>query len=227
MPLKKFRNLSFYSHATSVLSYWDNSFTCKFASLYFSKWFNIDPMEIVGRVTLSQLLIDSYKQHLPYLEIVSKGTFQCYECEMDLFANQKRMVILAYYPEFNDSRFMGFYLHMHLKGSEFADNFKTDNQFYLNDNKIAVTSQFLRTQILNDFPSIGYLANKHLLSISKLMRDFKSATFNYYRNLQMEFASNYIKETACSKKQMALILGFSNPGNFNTCYRKWERRHGC
>ena len=88
-------------------------------------------------------------------------------------------------------------------------------------------AHFLETQLLKGFPSIECIANKHNISVSKLMRDFKSAfhtsPFTYYRKLQMEYAHQYLHETGCSKKQIALVLGFSNPGNFTSCYNRWKK----
>ncbi|WP_342328489.1 helix-turn-helix domain-containing protein [Pedobacter sp. FW305-3-2-15-E-R2A2] len=88
-------------------------------------------------------------------------------------------------------------------------------------------AEYLGTVILSGFPAVENLAALYHISISKLMRDFKStfqtSPYLYFRRLQMEFAEEYIRSTGCSKKQMAFMLGFSNPANYTLCYNRYLR----
>ncbi|WP_410478782.1 helix-turn-helix domain-containing protein [Pedobacter frigidisoli] len=60
---------------------------------------------------------------------------------------------------------------------------------------------------------------------SSLKRNFKkkygTTLFNYYRQLQMKLAFNYLSERKYTKGQVANILNFSNPSNFSIRYKKY------
>lgn len=95
------------------------------------------------------------------------------------------------------------------------------------NNKSIQIAEYLGTVILSGFPAVENLAALHHISVSKLMRDFKSAfktsPYLYFRKLQMEFAEEHIRSTGCSKKEMAFMLGFSNPANYTLCYNRYLR----
>lgn len=95
------------------------------------------------------------------------------------------------------------------------------------NNKSIQIAEYLSTVILSGFPAVENLAALHHISVSKLMRDFKSAfqtsPYLYFRRLQMEFAEEHIRDTGCSKKEMAFMLGFSNPANYTLCYNRYLR----
>lgn len=95
------------------------------------------------------------------------------------------------------------------------------------NNKSIQIAEYLGTVILLGFPAVENLAALHHISISKLMRDFKStfqtSPYLYFRRLQMEFAEEHIRKTGCSKKEMAFMLGFSNPANYTLCYNRYLR----
>ncbi|RQO70203.1 hypothetical protein DBR43_19410 [Pedobacter sp. KBW06] len=98
------------------------------------------------------------------------------------------------------------------------------------NNKSVQIAEYLGTVILSGFPAVENLAGLHHISVSKLMRDFKStfqtSPYLYFRRLQMEFAEEHIRSTGCSKKQMAFMLGFSNPANYTLCYNRYLRNKG-
>jgi len=93
------------------------------------------------------------------------------------------------------------------------------------NNKSVQIAGHLKTVILSGFPTVESLAALHHISVSKMMRDFKdtfgTGPYLYFRRLQMEFAEEYIRRTGCSKKQMAFVLGFSNPANYTSCYNRY------
>lgn len=95
------------------------------------------------------------------------------------------------------------------------------------NNKSIQIAEYLGTVIFSGFPPVENLAALHHISVSKLMRDFKTAfqtsPYLYFRKLQMEFAEEHIRNTGCSKKEMAFMLGFSNPANYTLCYNRYLR----
>jgi AraC-like DNA-binding protein len=215
----------------SVLSYWDKNLECRFANYETKNWFGLNPSDLAGQYKLEMLLAEDYELHRPFLLEVFKGRSQTFEYNKVFFTLEKRPVIAAYFPDIQLGVVVGFFLHLSLKTVP-KDNHlhywrENAHQNLACSNKIPEVVSYLRTQIFIGFPKLEYLAKIHLISVSKLMRDFKkehgTSPFLFFRNLQMEFASKHLKKNGYSKKQLALMLGFSNPANFTTCYNKWQR----
>jgi AraC-like DNA-binding protein len=215
----------------SVLSYWDSSLACKFANHETVNWFGLMPSELAGQNKLELLLGKDYRLHKSYIQEVFNGKSQAFEYEKSFNDKEKKAVIATYFPDIELGVVVGFFLHLSLKKERNEANISQrsyDREGYVplsSSNKIPQVELYLKSQLFVGFPKLEYLAKIHLISVSKLMRDFKkehgTSPFLFFRNLQMEFASRHIKETGYSKKQLAMILGFSNPANFTSCYNKW------
>jgi PAS domain S-box-containing protein len=232
-----FTDPSSSDQVNNILSYWDKDMICRFANNQFTKWFGRKPSELIGRTTLKELLGTAYQLHLSYIKKVFEGNTEVYEYEMLFFSGDRYLVTATYYPDVESGYLSGFFLHIVLKKPRQLLHSKKNESYFVEiknkhhniniNNKMPEVAQFLETRLLSGFPSIEYIADLHHISVSKLMRDFKSAfktsPFIYYRKLQMEYAHQYLHETGCSKKQIALLLGFSNPGNFTSCYNRWIR----
>ena len=225
------------SESVNLLSYWDKELVCRFANQEFFKLFGKPSEEIIGRVNLKTLLAPLYEQHHQYIKGVLNGHSQNYESEIFLRPGEKYKVVSTYYPDIEDGMVLGFFAHItnlkeFIKPNQLANGQPHSNkeskmkEAILNQNNtIYEVAAYIKSQILSEFTSIEYLAELHGISVSKLMRDFKSrfktSPYLYYRRLQMEFAETYMERTGCSKKQMAVMLGFSNPTNFVVCYKKY------
>lgn len=221
----------------NLLSYWDKELICRFANQEFFKLFGKPSDEIIGRVNLKTLLSTLYEKHRPYIIGVLNGHSQNYESEIFLRSGEKYKVVSTYYPDIENGVVLGFFAHItnlkeFVKPSQLAYGvpfFKSESKMmaaiHHQNNRIYDVAAYIKSQILSEFPSIEYLAELHAISVSKLMRDFKArfktSPYLYYRRLQMEFANEYMDRTGCSKKQMAAMLGFSNPTNFALRYKKF------
>ena len=213
----------------SVLSYWDKKLNCKFANYETVNWFGIKPSELAGKNKLKVLLGKDYDLHVPYIEEVFNGKSQVFEYEKSFISTENQPVIATYFPDIELGAVVGFFLHLSLKGDKNeGSSLSLSNSFHQSlesNNKIPQVINYLKSQLFIGFPKLEYLAKLHLISVSKLMRDFKkqhdTSPFLFFRSLQMEFASKHIKNAMYSKKQLALMLGFSNPANFTSCYNKW------
>ena len=226
----------FSSHAKSqdihsVLSYWDKDLACKFANQEIINWFGLRLSELAGQNKLELLLGNDYRLHIPFIQEVFDGKSQVFEYNKSFNDLEIKPVIATYFPDIEQGVVVGFFLHLSLKKekneSEIMSkpNDRLDRVSLSPKNKIPQVVLYLKNQLFVGFPKLEYLAKIHLISVSKLMRDFKkehgTSPFLFFRNMQMEFASKHIKEAGYSKKQLAMILGFSNPANFTTCYNKW------
>ncbi|WP_432714761.1 helix-turn-helix domain-containing protein [Pedobacter sp.] len=191
-------------------------------------------------MTLDEVYGEIYHMHLPYLKNVFQGKTQHFEFEIDILSGGRYHADAIYYPDLEQGRCAGFFLILILRKKESINASINNFMIYKHGsrnldynptihNKMPQVAQFLQTQIFIGFPSIAHLAKLHLLSVSKLMRDFKrtykTSPFNYFRCLQMQYASQYMRETKCTKKEISLILGFSNQGNFTNCYNRWLKIH--
>ncbi len=223
----------------SLWSYWDIDLVCRFANNEFFKWCGKTPEELLGIISLRVLFNGHYHEyHLPYVNKVLDGHLQKYNSEIKMINGQKCPVTIIYYPDIENGNVVGFFANIYnknLSGSE-DEKFLTD-QFHMNQetilshdtagNKSHQIADYLGTVILSGFPKVEYLSILHNISVSKLMRDFKTtyqtSPYLYFRRLQMEFAEQYISRTGCSKKQMAFMLGFSNPANYTLCYNRYKK----
>lgn len=89
----------------------------------------------------------------------------------------------------------------------------------------------LESHLSEGFPGILKLASECNISVSKLKRDFK-ATFgitplNYFRNLQINYATTSFNGREKTVKQIANELGFKKSSTFSTWYKKLNNhQHG-
>lgn len=218
----------------SLWSYWDIDLVCRFANKEFFKWYSKTPEEMLGIVSLRVLFNGSYHEHhLPHVNKVLEGQLQKYQSEIKTSTGEKCPVTIIYYPDIENGKVVGFFANIYSKsllGAE-ADKFLINSEsgtgYDKTANKSHQIADYLGTVILSGFPTVEHLSILHNISVSKLMRDFKTtyetSPYLYYRRLQMEFAEQYISRTGCSKKQMAFMLGFSNPANYTLCYNRYKR----
>ncbi|WP_129714893.1 PAS domain-containing protein [Pedobacter sp. SYP-B3415] len=217
----------------ALLSYWDKDLVCRFANAGLSYWFGETPDNAVGKTTLKTLLGAGFEQHAIAIESVMEGYKETQLLEMEVGSGKTIIAEASYFPDSGEQEISGFFLCL-TESEEQADGYMRyvpaaeQSKFGPVQGTrecMLRVSRYLQDHILSEFPTIKEIAKAHLISSSKLMRDFRlvfhTSPHEYYRDLQMEFAERHMKETGCSKKTMALMLGFSNPTNFNSRYRRY------
>lgn len=224
------------SDKTVLLSYWDKDLICQFANNELIKFLNKNRDELIGCLNLKDVLGRRYYEHYPYIKETIAGHSQNYESIIKLASKRTYKVMVTLYPDLENGKANGFFAHVNnfrnLEEGIYEQQLEglKDNSVLKHivdhHNRIHQVAEYLKTQILNGFPSIESLATLHNLSVSTLMRSFKNTykvnPYGYYRNLQMDFAQNLMK-SGCSKKEIASILGFSNPANFSSCFKRYEK----
>jgi len=221
-------------HTNAMLAYWDKNLICRFANNAYAEWFEKTPDEIIDKIYLWELLgALLYQRNLIHTSAVLKGELQVFDRLITSPSGQIKNTRTTYTPNFIDGEVDGFFVNvsdvspMDVKTliSDHEDQNAEKVFLFSNDQLLEQVVQTLKSCIFTEFPSIATLSKKHFISESKLKRDFKekynSTIFSYYRNLQMEFAEKCINEKRCNKSQMALMLNFSNPSNFSSCYQKY------
>lgn len=216
-------------HTNAMLAYWDKNLICRFANKAYIEWFGIDPEQMINKMHISQLLGPLFQKNLVYINAVLSGREQVFERSISTPSGETKNARATYMPDFVNGKVEGFYVHvadvspLDPSAKSIADSIGRYTSSL--EGTLTAVERTLRQSVLTEFPGIEYLAKKHYISESKLKRDFKerykTTIFCYYRDLQMELAHQYISEKKCNKSQMALMLNFSNPSNFSTCYKKY------
>jgi PAS domain S-box-containing protein len=222
------------AHTSAMLAYWDKDLVCRYANDAYLEWFGRTPEEMVGKITLPQLLGDTlYQKNRVYIEAALQGKVQVFEREIITAVGECRHSLATYNPDIVDGKVAGFFVHVAditaLKTSSPPSTDETLKGFSAAtespDETLNAVEKTLRSHLFLPFPGISFLAKKHHVSSSKLKRDFKKkyvkTIFAYFRYLQMEVAEIYIEEKKHSKKQVAELLKFANPSNFLNAYKKY------
>jgi PAS domain S-box-containing protein len=237
-----------HENLNSMMAYWDKNLVCRFANQAYLDWFGIAPEDMINKITIQELLGSSYEKNVPLIEGALSGKAQVFTKVLNLYSGEPRRVVIAYYPDIRHDTVEGFFAHaIDITESSNLEVEKTiyeaelralitktstnslaiDNSVAKVDVKMYEVAESLKANLLNKFPGLEQLANLHLVSVSKLKRDFKAvynvSPYAYYRNLQMIYANHYINTTKCSKKEIAAILDFSNPANFYSLFKKFKQ----
>ncbi len=214
---------------SAMLAYWDKDLVCRFANSAYMQWFGYTAEEMLGKMTIDQLLGPLYRMNLPYIKAALSGKPQTFERTIILPDGRVRHSLANYIPHVKEGVVKGFYVHV-ADITPFIQNTLDDHsrenlvvKYYRSS--IGDVEQTLRESVHTGFPGIKTLAEKHYISESKLKRDFKAhfntTIFSHYRTLQMELAHKYLAEGNYNKRELAMLFNFSNPSNFSVCYRKF------
>src|SRR5215831_19076397 len=68
-------------HVSAILAYWDKNMVCQFANDSYRYWFGLTSQEMVGKITLKELLGPIYEKNLPHILAVLEGKPQTFERE--------------------------------------------------------------------------------------------------------------------------------------------------
>ena len=224
----------------AMLGYWDADQVCRYANNAYFQWFGKTPEEMINKISLAELLGESYSTFLPYIKKVFMGETQVFSREIITPAGETRRGLATLHPDIEHGIIKGFFVHVANMGNISeepgaenagkvlrAENI-SDNHIEIStpaDKRMGEIASYLKTEIFSGFPGLSAIAKKYLVSVSKLKRDFKTAynstPLTFYRNLQMDYAVKRLKEKKVSKKALASLLNFSNPSNFSNYFKRF------
>ena len=214
----------------TLITFWDNNFICRFANNACHYWFERKPEEIIDKIHLSELIGHHFEENLKHMNDVLSGQAQMFERIIDTPDGLIRRGNVVYIPEIVKDSIVGFYAYLFDFGP-LVNNGKSSllsrsSQLANPSNQVSHdVEQELKAYLLTKFPGLAFLAKQHMVSESKLKRDFKQkygkSIFSYFSLLQMQLAEDYIREKKYTKSQLAMLFNFSNPSNFSSCYRKY------
>jgi len=99
-------------HIGAMLAYWDKDQICRFANQAYLEWFGKNRDEMIGKMTLQELLGSLYEQNLPYIKLALAGQEQTFEREIPIPSGEKRHSIANYYPHIVNGEVKGFFAHV-------------------------------------------------------------------------------------------------------------------
>lgn len=106
-------------HISAMLAYWDKDLVCRFANAAYRDWFGKTREEMVGKLTIKELLGPLYELNLPYILGALEGKTQTFEREIPLLSGEIRYSLANYFPDIKDNQVRGFFVHVaditHLK----------------------------------------------------------------------------------------------------------------
>jgi PAS domain S-box-containing protein len=104
--------LSVADHISAMLAYWDKDLVCRFANAAYIEWFGRTREEMVGKMTLPELLGPNlYEKNRKYISGALKGIRQTFEREIKIPGGEIRHSIANYFPDIADGKVLGFFVH--------------------------------------------------------------------------------------------------------------------
>lgn len=100
------------NQVTAMLAYWDENQVCRFANSAYMEWFGKSPEEMIGKITMKELLGPLYEKNLPHIVAALRGEKQVFEREIPLPAGGSRHSIATYFPDVQDGKVKGFFVHV-------------------------------------------------------------------------------------------------------------------
>jgi AraC-like DNA-binding protein len=90
--------------------------------------------------------------------------------------------------------------------------------------KLKAIEQKLKSDSLEEFPSVEALSKMAMMSATKLKKKFKEIygmkLYEYYNRYRLDKAKKMIQSKNCTIKEVAYSIGYSNIGNFSRAFKK-------
>ncbi|TLV02446.1 PAS domain-containing protein [Dyadobacter luticola] len=103
---------SVVNHISAMIAYWDRDLVCRYANASYLEWFGKKSEDMIGKITLRELLGPLYEKNLPYIEGVLGGEAQTFEREITLPNGKPKYTLANYYPDIVDGQILGFFVHV-------------------------------------------------------------------------------------------------------------------
>jgi len=96
----------------AMVAYWDKNEVCQFANNAYMEWHGKSRDEIVGKMTMKELLGPLYEQYQPFIKAVLAGKKQVFERKLTLPDGSLRHYIATYNPDIIKGEVLGFFVHV-------------------------------------------------------------------------------------------------------------------
>ncbi len=99
-------------HVPAMLAYWDKDLICRFANASYLQWFGKTREQMVGKITLKELLGPLFPLNEAYIKGALEGQIQTFERKITQPSGFTRDTIANYIPDFRDGKVVGFSVHV-------------------------------------------------------------------------------------------------------------------
>ncbi|GAB2813311.1 PAS domain-containing protein [Ferruginibacter profundus] len=99
-------------HITAMLAYWDTNQVCRFANNAYIEWFGKSKEEMIGKITMKELLGPLYEKNLPHIKAALAGEKQVFEREIPVAGKGIRHSLATYTPHIANNQVKGFFVHV-------------------------------------------------------------------------------------------------------------------
>lgn len=95
-----------------MLGYWDKNLICRFANAAYRDWFGKTREEMVGKITIMELLGPLYEKNKPFIDGALAGEKQTFQREITLPGGEVRYSFANYVPDIESGEVKGFFVHV-------------------------------------------------------------------------------------------------------------------
>lgn len=189
-------------HVEAMLAYWDKDLICRFANKAYGSWFGKSPVEMVGKMTLPELLGPIYLLNKEFIEGALLGERQTFERTITRPDGRASFSLANYYPHLEGNLVRGFVAHV-VDISEVKVL-----QQELSDSQQTATNQ---SQQLQEFASLAtHNLGNHVQSLSGLISLLDEADSDDFRQILITKLKNLSGSFSDTLKQIIHKLPVEN-----------------
>lgn len=164
-------------HVSAMLAYWDKNLVCRFANAAYRDWFGKTREEMVGKITIKELLGPLFEKNQPFILGALAGEPQTFERDIPVPGGGVRHSLASYFPDIVNGEVRGFFVHV-------ADI----SQIKLLEKKLLRSNEVIKEQ------------NQRLLSFANIV----SHNLKSYANNLKSILDLFMKAEAGEEKEILL-----------------------
>ncbi len=189
-------------HVSAMLAYWDKDLVCRFANAAYIDWFGKTREEMVGKVTLMELLGPLYEKNKPYILGALEGKVQTFERAIPVPSGGIRHSLANYFPDIVDGEVKGFFVHV-------ADI----TQVKLLENELVRSNELIKDQnkrLLNFSNIVSHNLRSYANNLKSILDFLVKAESNDERDLMLGYLQGISKGFSSTVKNLSNIVDVQN-----------------
>jgi PAS domain S-box-containing protein len=93
-----------------MLAYWDKDLICRYANKAYLYWFGVDPVNMINKMHIKELLGPLYESNLHYINDTLNGKISVFERYITLPNGARKKTRANYIPHIDNGEIIGFYV---------------------------------------------------------------------------------------------------------------------
>lgn len=193
-------------HISAMLAYWDNKLVCRFANATYLDWFGLTKEEMIGKITLMDLLGDHiFNKNRYHIAAALNGEKQTFEREITVPGGEKRYAIVNYFPDIQDGEVMGFYAHV----ADITSIKMLENELKRSNEVISQQNN----RLLNFANIVSHNLNSHAFNLSSILEFMLDVQTEDDRDELMRYLRTVSKGFSSTVKNLNEIVNAQNQAN--------------